>query len=544
MAGERVDADLGGPEFGVVFENPGTFVVELRVRGEGDPEWSEERVELEVERPRYRAECWLDPDAAKSGSGRSERDPVDSWDAALERIGAEWVDGATHEFAIHCRRGTSIVADSGWISRRSQRQGRLVVDAYGIGAKPKIHCLNGPLFYFGDGNGFALVDLAIIGDPGSGSALVRKTVAEPVAGAGGWDGIVMRCDFERGAGGFYLKVEHPIDADGYDAGFVDHFAIVDCSLEQTAGPLLLMDGGRYVLEKDNRWGTWEKGFGVRHKTAQHLDARGNHHPYRPDSGSIFRIHSSTAGVETRWIDISESIFDGEDIWIGPDDGNGVHAPMRHVWFHRNVVDAPDQPRAIAVFAHERLVVRNNWARCNGTAITHRVDPGTTAAVNWSIEGNSLVYTGQAAGQIGVGICIPARVSDLTVRNNLLDAPAMTGAAYFMQVGAGPSSEILTVCDGNQFSSASGRRKWTLGFDEDGATLDRWRQATGHDGSSRDDAVARFVEPAAKPLDLHIQSGSTAIASAVRASGLGFDFDGRSRTQPTDVGAHHRGRSSR
>lgn len=536
--GTVVETKAGGPEFGMVFETPGEYVVTLRLLGQGDTAWSEESVPISVGAPSYLAECWLDTGAASNGNG-SSGSPFNNWAAAFDFTRRNWSDGPTNEFAIHCRRGMTGTANGSWDTGVRELQGRLVIKPYGTGPKPAVSRSNGTFLYFGDDNAFALIDLDVRGALGSGMMTIRKTVHASDA-PDGFNAILLRCDVRDNHGGTYWKIEEGATSAAYDAGRFDFIAIVGCTFANTSGPVVLADGGRYVLWADTNWGTWQQGFGVRHKTVQHMDARNNIHPYQPGSGSIFRIHSATAGVETRWVDISGSLFDGEDVWISPDDGNGTHSPSRHIWFHRNVVDAPNSPRAIAVFATERLVIRNNWARCNGICITHRNDARTDVATNWVIEGNSLVYQGTGASGRAVGFSPWARLSDFTFRNNLLDAPAMTSSsAYFFGVTNGESPSIIAAADGNQFSAAGGTRNWAAGFSVSGQTLATWRSNTGLDALSSDQAVADFARPTGSPLDLHIGTNSTAIDAAVPASGLFVDCNDRIRRQPGDVGSHDR-----
>ena len=536
-----VDRSFGVPEFGVVFEDPGTYTVTLQIRCPEDTAWRSVSSKVTVERRSERAvECWLDRSASVDGRGTSPSSPFNNLASAFRYIESSWVSGGEH--VIHDRRGVDSVANARWDSDRSELRGRLIVDAYGTGDKPTIRHSSGILFRTGSHTAIALIDHVFYGDGRIGGSQLLRNNIEHEDDGDGRNFLLLRCDIRASGGTTYFSTRgRSPTLEELEAGEAGFLAIKGCTFQDGGNPNLLIEGSTQVLIQ----GTVLRAFGAdnfnaRIKYGRHIDIRGSmFEPRRDGDGVALRLHAPQA-IDSEWVAISDCKMTA-DIWFSPDDQGGANgSAIRNVWIERLALDSAG--RGLWAWVRENYVIRNCWVRCAATPIAHRGNPLTERMTGVVIENNSLVTLGDRSQ---TGIRFPSEVTHATFRNNVFSCPHATAGSYMFRATRSESpASYFDACDGNLLFAGSGARvHWADGFEGSASTLSQWRSATRFDRGSRagKDSAAdpRFVSPTGRDLDLHIQSQSAAVGLGVRAPAVFVDFDQDLRGRQMHAGADER-----
>lgn len=553
LAETTVASSFAATEFGYLCATPGFYRATLKIKGSGDASWTEDTATFTVLTPSYQAECWVDMDAVSDGVG-SLADPFNTMVSAISYIDSNWVAGPANEHAIHVKRGTSETLSAG-LGTFSAR-GRLVIDAYGTGARPILDMNNGAfgLISSATNHGLAWNGIEI-----RGGATFPVTLGVPLMSvyqneATGSDGLnfIMHDCVVSGIRDviYFIHDTTPPTTTGLAAGAYDFIAFSANTLSDSYAYYLAGMTVRYVLDTST-YGRSNSTFGRRLSGVQHGYIRSGQDQAHT-SGVQLRIHSVgiTPGADTQWLVLDACTILG-GAWIEPSFVGSSDTPddMRDVWICNSYLSGAAQ--GIDLFVNDGMVFRNNVVVNRGlfgSVVTYRsnglnIDAGT----NWMIEGNTLVHleVGNSWGG-NKGWAFQAYTStvmtEVTFRNNLFVMPFLTGSPRCIGAGGSPvPSTLFAECNGNHFwceNSVS----WADGFSVGNGALATWQGATTFDAASTAATGANdpLTDSDGVPVDATLVAASAPIDAGIAAPGLYLDRAGHIRTGTPDVGAYSYG----
>lgn len=553
--GSTVTSSFSGPEFGHVFDTPGSYRITFKLKGSGDVAWSEDSEDITVGTASYQAECWVDMDAGSDGVG-TLADPFNVIASAVSYINTNWSAGATNQHAIHLKRATSQTLSAGFGTFSAR--GRLVIDAYGTGARPILDMNNGAfgLISSATNHGLAWNGIEI-----RGGATFPVTLGVPLMSvyqneATGSDGLnfIMHDCVVSGARDviYFIHDTTTPTTTGLAAGAYDFIAFSANTCSDSYSYYLAGMTVRYVLDTST-YGRSNSTFGRRLSGVQHGFIR-SAQDQAHTSGVQLRIHSIgiTPGADTQWLVLDACTILG-GAWIEPSFVGSSDTPddMRDVWICNSYLSGAAQ--GIDLFVNDGMVFRNNVVVNRGlfgSVVTYRnnglnIDAGT----NWLIEGNTLVHleVGNSWGG-NKGWAFQAYTStvmtEVTFRNNLFVMPFLTGSPRCIGAGGSPvPSTLFAECDGNHLwceDSVS----WADGFSTGNGSLATWQGATTFDDNSSTATGANdpLTDSNGVPVDATLVAASAPIDAGVTAPGVYLDYAGHIRTGTMDVGAYSYGDS--
>lgn len=557
--GSTVTSSFSGPEFGHVFDTPGSYRITFKLKGSGDVAWSEDSEDFTVGTASYQAECWVDMDAGSDGVG-TLLDPFNTIASAISYIDTEWVAGATNEHAIHLKAGTSETLAGGYGTKTSA--GRLVIDAYGSGVRPIIDLNDGnfSIMRIEDDRKIAVVGVEVDGGavypPSAGAeffVMVNDEANTPV----GFDSIFHDCYFHNSRSScLYWAIDNATNA-GTAAGCYDHIAITECEFADNAADWLTFSAStgtavRYFTDTSTYGRT--SSFGSRIGMVQHAYLRHNR-PLSTGSNVALRIHSGgVAGCNSEWIVLDRCTL-LRSCWFQPDSGSGAARDLNYLWIDRcYFANASGEYVVLDVFANSNLVVRNSIFYCiynNGACVSYRgSDANITTGADWLIENNTFVHLWNQSWGNNLAWNLQAQASStqtgITFRNNLLVAPNIPSGNVSLLAAVNGSpvpATILSASDGNRIVIGGGTPNWSAGFSTGNGTLATWQAATTFDDNSAVGTTDPLTNSSSVPVDATLVAASAPIDAGVTAPGVYLDYAGHIRTGTMDVGAYSYGDST-
>jgi hypothetical protein len=498
-SGTEIANSFAGPEIGHVFSIADTYTVSVRMRPEGTSRWYTANTTFEVTTAVYQAECYVDLDNGVNGTG-SAGSPFNNMASAISYINTNWVAGATNEHAIHVKKGTSETLGAGL--GNLSNEGRLVIDAYGTGARPILNLGGAAIEVVRGLDDFSLAMIGI--NINGGQAYPPSVQGEPFFfisnesnTPAGFNTIFLDCRIENCGGSLYWAHGSPTAA-GVINGYYDFVAIAECEFSDNAVNYFsasadIYGATRYFLDTSTSGRT--SSFGIRIGAVQHAYIR---HTQSTGSGSnvSFRLHAKgVTGIISNYIVMDRCTF-LKNIWIMPDDGGGSARDMKNVWICDSYFQAwSGEYVNIDLFVNDGLVFRNNVLRSNGISAGGLVsfrqnDDNRTSSVNWWVENNTFINLfnqGWASSMVwDFQGWSGTTQTDITFRNNLIVTPNVVGGSNIMfncNYGSPSPTTMFSACDGNCYWTEGGSVTWANGFSTGNGSLATWQSQTPFDHNS-------------------------------------------------------------